>query len=137
MLSIETNKILLDEVKIAAIRASGKGGQNVNKVSSKIQLNWNLHASNAFPPSQIELLKTKLKNKLDQEGNLQIMSQESRSQLANKKLAIQKFFQLIEYSLQEQKKRVPTNKTAASNKQRLNSKKILSEKKSLRKFKLD
>lgn len=137
MLSIEAKKIIESEWDICAIRSSGSGGQNVNKVSTKIQLTWNMNESQALNDVQKEILAKKLKSKMDTLGNIQVDSQESRSQANNKKHAIKKLFDLINEGLRIPKKRVPTTKTVESIKKRLTQKKILSEKKSLRKFRPD
>lgn len=124
---------LLNELTFKAIRSSGAGGQHVNKVSSKIELIYNLDASSVFNEEQKELLHTKLQNRLTKEGVLILQCDESRSQHKNKELAIKRFLELIEKSLVVPKDRIPTKIPRAVVKKRLKSKRNLSDKKANRK----
>jgi len=121
------------EILFSASRSSGPGGQNVNKVSTKVELRFNIPNSNLLSDSEKEILLVKLKNKINNEGDLILVSQEERSQLKNKEKALEKFYELIEKALTPPKKRKPTKPTQASKKKRLEEKKLVSEKKSQRK----
>jgi ribosome-associated protein len=124
---------LLNELTFKAIRSSGAGGQHVNKVSSKIELIFNLDASLVFNEEQKELIKSKLQNRLTKEDVLILQCDDSRSQHKNKELAIKRFLELIEKSLVVPKDRIPTKIPRAVVKKRLKSKRNLSDKKANRK----
>lgn len=120
---------LLQELTFKAVRSSGAGGQHVNKVSSKVELAFNLFESSVFNEKQRERLINKLQNRLTKEGVLMLQCDESRSQHKNKELVIKRFFELIENSLIIPKKRIPTKIPRAVIKKRLKSKRKLSDKK--------
>jgi ribosome-associated protein len=87
------------EVIIKTSRSGGKGGQNVNKVETKVALMWNPAASTLLSEAEKQLLLEKLEAKLDSEGYLHITAQVKRSQLENKVVAFQKLHELVEKSL--------------------------------------
>lgn len=122
-----------NEFIISASRSSGPGGQNVNKVSTKIELRFNVSASSLFDEEEKEIIHQKLKARINNEGELIIVSQSERSQLQNKELAIEKFYTLIETALKPVRKRKPTKPSYASKMRRLEHKKLLSKKKANRK----
>jgi len=121
------------ELEFSTSRSSGPGGQNVNKVNSKVELRFKIIASALLSDDEKNLLMDKLKNRINSEGDLIIVSQEERSQLKNKENAIRKFYQLIQKTLIPPKRRKPTEPTLASRHRRLEEKKRLSEKKQDRK----
>lgn len=114
-------------------RSGGKGGQNVNKVSSKVELDFHVTNSQLLSEEQKEKIRIKLANRINKEGFLQIISQTERSQLANKEKVIRKFYELLLKVFKPVKKRVKTKPSKAAKEKRIKSKKIISEKKSLRK----
>jgi ribosome-associated protein len=120
------------EFKFHASRSGGKGGQNVNKVSTKIELTFDITNSKLLDEDEKNILLEKLKNKTDKNGILSIVSQRERSQYLNKLNAIKKFYLLIEKAFKEEKKRHKTKPTKTSKEERLISKKIISQKKSYR-----
>lgn len=122
-----------NEYEIWAARSGGKGGQNVNKVSSKACLRWNLFNSQSLTPEQIELIALKLKNQLTKNGDLVIASQEERSFEENRKNVLSKLTNIINNSLIIPKERVETQPTFSSQEKRIKSKKIEARKKELRK----
>ncbi len=121
------------ELKFRTSRSSGPGGQSVNKVSTKVELMFDVWNSNVLSIEQKEIVLKKLKNRINSEGTLQLFSEETRSQLKNKKLVIERFLQLLEEALKPIKKRKPTKPSKTSKEKRLKSKKIKSDKKDLRK----
>lgn len=127
--------LLQSELLFKAVRSSGAGGQNVNKVSTKVILLWNIETSNAFNGDQKTILTEKLKNRINKEGILLLECDETRSQLKNKNIVINRFYYLIENALKRDKRRIATKIPKSVIKKRLNEKKIHSEKKSNRKFK--
>ena len=125
-------KTILTELIIKATRSSGKGGQNVNKVSSRIQLFYDVVNSNGISDEEKILIQHKLKNKLSDEGVLLLDVQEDRSQLSNKKIALKKLEEVLTNALKKNKKRIKTSVSAGAKKKRLSGKKIQGEKKQLR-----
>ncbi len=125
--------LLKSELSYKYVRSSGSGGQHVNKVSSKAELYFNLEDSTVF--NDVEKLKLSefLKNRLNKDGVVVLACDESRSQFRNKAIVTQRFINLIEEGLKEQKKRRPTRIPRSVKRKRLNNKRINSEKKANRK----
>lgn len=123
------------ELSFKTSRSSGSGGQNVNKVETSVTVLWKVEDSAVFTESEKERILLKLKNKINAEGILQTTVSESRTQLQNKKIAIEKIQELVNNSLIVPKKRIATKPSRAKVEKRLESKKKLSEKKENRKFK--
>jgi ribosome-associated protein len=128
--------LLLSEVWFTYSRSSGKGGQNVNKVSSKAELHFNVKDSHALSEEQKQKILKRAASKINESGILRITSQEARTQRDNKDEAIKKFILLLKTALKKNKKRVPTKPSADSKELRLAEKKRNSEIKKLRQQKL-
>jgi ribosome-associated protein len=124
---------ILKSVIFKTSRSGGKGGQNVNKVSSKVELIFNISEAIFFNDEEKDLLKVRLENRLDSEGLLHIVSQEDRSQLLNKERTVVKLIDLLKRSLLIQKKRKPTKIPKAVIQKRLANKSVNAQKKENRK----
>jgi ribosome-associated protein len=118
--------LLISEVSFKAVRSSGPGGQNVNKVASKVILSFDLLLSKALTEDEKAHLQTKLALKLSQENILLITSQEDRSQIKNKEIATKKFLRIIENGLKIDKPRKETKIPRGIKEKRLNAKKVMS-----------
>ncbi len=127
------HSIIEDEIELNFVRSSGSGGQNVNKVSSKVQLKWNVDNSSLFSDYQKNKIKEFLKNKINKEGFLILEAEEYREQSKNRQEVLKKFTELIQQSLKEQKYRKKTKPTRSSQEKRIKAKKEISQKKQSRK----
>jgi len=123
---------LIKVVTFKTSRSGGKGGQNVNKVSSKVELVLDLSLTPFFTEEERVLLREKLANRLDLEGCLHVVSQEDRSQLMNKERTLLKLLALLKSALHIQKKRKPTKIPKAMIRKRLADKQSVGIKKELR-----
>jgi ribosome-associated protein len=124
---------LLKIVTFKTSRSGGKGGQNVNKVSSKVELLFDLNMANFFTEDEKARLREKLASRLDSEGILHIVSQEDRSQLLNKQRAVIKLMGILKAGLLVQKARKPTKMPKAVKEKRLANKQLNAQKKESRK----
>jgi ribosome-associated protein len=120
------------EFEYRTSRSGGPGGQNVNKVSSKVELRFHVNNSELLSEEEKALLHEKLGNYISQEGYLQLTCQTERSQLANKERCIQKFYELLGKAFTKQKARKATKPSRAAHQERIASKKKLSDKKATR-----
>lgn len=128
---------LIKELIFNTSRSGGAGGQHVNKVATKVELQFDVDSSNSLTEDEKKLIFDKLKNRINNAGVLKLQSDTTRSQLKNKELAIERFLALIEKALTPKIPRKKTKPTKAAKEQRLNEKRKLSEKKSNRRFKID
>ena len=133
--NIDLNKIL-KEVKFNFSRSGGKGGQNVNKVETKVELVFNIPASMTLEDGYKELLVKKLHTKLDNDSNVRIVAQTERTQLGNRKKAVDKFIKLLNNALKKEKVRVKTVKSASTKITILEKKKKHGQKKKQRSEKI-
>jgi ribosome-associated protein len=123
------------ECSLKATRSGGAGGQHVNKVSSKIELTFDIPNSKLLSDEQKNILLQKLASKLSLEGVLRITEDGDRSQHENREKAISKFYTVLENALKPVKKRKKTKISKAVNEKRLLGKKKKSDKKKLRRDK--
>ena len=124
---------ILHECQFKAVRSSGSGGQHVNKVSSKVELQFNVTQSEGLSEREKIRIQQKLASKLTQEHVLILQAGDTRSQHRNKQLVISRFLTLLKDALKIQKKRKPTKPTRASVTKRLETKQKNAVKKQLRK----
>jgi len=128
---VDTEKII-SELKFKAVRSSGAGGQNVNKVSSKVVLSFDLSNSKALSEEEITLLEDKLAPRLTNDKILLLNCDEDRSQLKNKEIVVKRFLQLLRENLIIPKERKATKVPKSVIKKRIQNKRNLSEKKQSR-----
>lgn len=121
------------EISFQTARSGGKGGQNVNKVETMAEAYWLVERSEYFNEEQKKRIKEVLANRVNSEGWLIVKSSESRSQLSNKKKALEKMLILVNQSIRKPKKRLSTKPSKAMIEKRLEAKKQLSDKKLRRK----
>jgi len=114
-------------------RSSGPGGQNVNKTETKVELRFHVENSTLLKEEEKVQIQIRLKHKINADGYLQIIAQESRSQLTNKQLAEERFYELLLKALKKHTLRKASQPTFASVKRRLITKKYTSAKKVQRK----
>jgi len=121
-----------EEIKVSFARSQGKGGQKVNKTSTKVFLHWDVYNSHVLTPEQKYKIIHVLANRINEKGELVLWSQTERTQTQNKNKVINKLYDLIEKVLTPEKKRLPTKPSKAAKEKRLQQKKKVSAKKKLR-----
>lgn len=130
-------KIPLSTIHFTFSRSSGPGGQNVNKVSSKAQLRWNMSESGLFDPETIARFTKLFPAYCTNSGDVLISNQESRDAPKNRAACLERLREMLLESLYVPKPRKPTRPSAAAVKRRLEDKSRQSKKKELRKKKFD
>ena len=116
-------RIPFSEISFSAARSGGPGGQNVNKVSTKVTLLFDLAASPSLTPDQKEHLGERLGRRINRHGVLRVSSQKHRSQARNRQAATDRFASLLQEALRQQKPRRPTQKSRQAKEKRLRLKK--------------
>jgi len=120
------------ELRFTTSRSSGPGGQNVNKVESRVTLHFDIEASESLSDGQRASIRGKLSTRINSDEVLQISSQTHRTQLANRQAVVERFAELIREALRPVKRRKPTKKSRASQQRRLDKKRKQSRQKALR-----
>lgn len=123
---------LLNEIDYRTTRASGPGGQHVNKTETRVELYWNLGTSSCLDEEQKLRLRQQLSSRLTSQGILILSSDKFRSQYRNRVEVTDRFLQLLNSSLAVQKKRVPSKPTRSSRDKRIRAKKLRGEIKRMR-----
>ncbi len=123
---------IIQELKFKAVRSSGAGGQHVNKVATKIELSFDINASDALSDPEKERVVLQLGHRLTKENILHLQCDESRSQHKNKALVIKRFIEILAEALKVPKKRKATKPSKASVEKRLKHKKKAAQKKANR-----
>ena len=131
--SLERKERLEKEFLFSAGRSSGPGGQNVNKVNTRVELRFAIDKSENLSSAEKNKIKIKLKNRINAAGELVLVAQTERSQWRNRLQVTSRFFKLLEEVLTPVKKRIKTSPTSASRLKRIESKKRMGLKKQLRK----
>jgi ribosome-associated protein len=125
----DTLSIPRSELDVRVSRASGAGGQHVNKTSSRVEIFWSIPGSRALSEEQRSRLMEKLASKLTTEGSIRVVASDMRSQSRNRDLAEERLADLVRRALIIPKKRRATKPTRAAKEARLESKKRHSTKK--------
>jgi len=121
------------ELELTLSRAGGPGGQNVNKVETRVQIGFRVAGSPSLSKFQQEQLLQTLRSRLDSDSTLRITVDETRSQFSNRDIALERLAALLSAGLKPRKKRIPTRKSASSQRRRKETKRKTGEKKKLRK----
>jgi ribosome-associated protein len=117
------------ELDVRVSRASGAGGQHVNKTSSRVEIFWNIPASRALSEEQRARLLDRLSARLTTDGSIRVVASDMRSQSRNRGLAEERLMELVRRALLVPRKRKPTKPTRAAKEARLETKKRHSNKK--------
>ena len=117
------------ELEVKASRASGPGGQHVNKTSSRVEISWNVAQSSALTDEQRAILTSRLASRISDDGSIRVVASDTRSQLRNRQTAEKRLADTIARGLIVPKKRKRTKRPRAADEARLSEKKKHSEKK--------
>ncbi len=126
-----------DEITFTASRAGGPGGQNVNKVSTRVMLLFDLAGSPSLNQEQKQRISSRLRTRISKDGVLRVVCQKHRSQSANKEAAVERLAELLRESLIQQKPRKKTKVSRAAKQRRLEEKRHRSQVKKHRSKKID
>lgn len=130
--SINKNRLPEDEIKLRFSRSSARGGQNVNKVETRVEARFSIDQSKFLSSANKTKLRKFLKNRISKRGDLSITAESERSQLANRRIALKRLKALIAEALKPAKDRIPIHPSKTIKEKRLREKKIISAKKQSR-----
>ncbi|HEY7897994.1 MAG: alternative ribosome rescue aminoacyl-tRNA hydrolase ArfB [Gemmatimonadales bacterium] len=125
------------ELDVRATRASGAGGQHVNKTSTRVELTWNVARSDALSDADRARISTRLASRISDDGELRVVASDTRSQLQNRELAEARLADLVRRALIIPRPRRKTRPSRAAKEARLNDKRKTSEKKRVRRSNTD
>jgi ribosome-associated protein len=123
ILVIDRLAIPSEELSFTASRSSGPGGQNVNKLSTRVTLQFNVLRSPSLTADQRQRIFAKLKSRISKDGVLRVSCQQSRSQAANRDRAVERFVELLRQALMRRRPRKRTTVPASARERRLEEKK--------------
>ena len=126
--------IPFSEISFRTSRSGGPGGQNVNKVETKVEILFDANNSPSLTDIQRSIILERLKGRIDSSGILRVTAQRSRSQFQNKEFAVERFVELLRNALKPRKARIETKPTRLAKAKRLLAKRRQSEKKQSRKI---
>ncbi len=129
-----TKEALQKEVSYRTSRSGGKGGQNVNKIASKVDVLFSIANSGLFNEDDKHWLQQQLAGRINADGNVQVICDEERSQYLNKQKAVDRLYQLLTKALHRPALRKPVKISKAAKVKRLEQKRIRAVKKQLRKI---
>jgi len=137
MTSPEHFKDILKEVQFSATRSGGAGGQNVNKVNTRVELRFSVSGSLLLSEDEKNLIYKKLASKINSEGEFILTAQAERTQYRNKQAVIERFINLLSEALKVEPPRLATKPTKASRIKRMSEKLKISQKKQNRRINID
>ncbi|MEO7040911.1 MAG: alternative ribosome rescue aminoacyl-tRNA hydrolase ArfB [Gemmatimonadaceae bacterium] len=125
------------ELVVRATRASGAGGQHVNKTSTRVEITWNVATSQVLEDVDRARIAARLSSRLSEDGELRIVASDTRSQLQNRELAESRLADLVRRALLVPKPRKKTRPSRAAKQARLDDKRRTSDKKRVRRSNTD
>ncbi len=134
LLPIPNTNIPRTELRFKFARSGGHGGQNVNKVETRVELLFDVQGSTGITAEQRKAILRHLGSRIDARGILHVTAQESRSQWRNREDAVDRFVELIRNALRPRRKRIPTVISTSGRERRLDSKRRRSATKKLRRY---
>ena len=126
-----------DEITFKTSRSSGPGGQNVNKVESRVTLLFDLGGTGSLSDAQKHLIRERLASRINKKGVLRVVAQKHRTQAANRETARERFRQLLADALTARAERKPTRASAAARRRRIEDKRRRGELKRQRREKFE
>jgi ribosome-associated protein len=127
-----TTAIPLNELEFRFSRSAGPGGQNVNKVSTRVEVLFDVVRSPNLDADQKHRVVVALKSRISENGVLRVLAQESRSQWRNREVVLERFASLLRQALSKRQRRIPTKPSRTARSRKTQAKKLHSQKKALR-----